>query len=300
MTRMSQRQTSPQDHGRLQQPETQTDVPLQNTSANPHADSASDNDTSERPVREKLKKTSIAAMPKYGVIPARDDAEGDGDDVMTSHNLADGNTLGEEGAQDGQESRGRSSRKRSFEDLKTTESQEIDNTAENSSEHTRKRSRDVKVGEPRKEGGEEPSSLGASVEEQMEGKVDDEALSESAEDKAIEEAGTPPSNDEPADHVMRESALSPRKKRSRDAIEEEIDREQKIAATEETRARKRSQEEEREQARPTATPSEDTAEVESSNGDPVSPKETSGSSEKDRENEVNLPWAHTKLMLILS
>ena len=300
MTRNSQRQTSPQEHGPLQQPETQTEVRLQDTSANPNADSASDNDTSERPVREKLKKTSIAAMPKYGIIPARDDAEGDGDDQMTSHNLEEGNTLGEEGAQDGQESRGRPSRKRSFEDLKTTESQGIDNTAEKSTEHTRKRSRDVKVGELRKEVGDGPSSLGASVEEQMEEKADAEALSESAEDKAIEEAGTPPSNDEPSDHVMRESALSPRKKRSRDGLEEEIDREQKIAATEETRARKRSQEEEREQARPTATPSEDTAEVESSNGHPVSPKETPGSSEKDRDNEVNLPWAHTELMLILS
>ena len=263
-------------------------------------DSPSDNDASERPVREKLKKTSIAAMPKYGIIPARDDAEGDGDDVMTSHNFEEGPTLGEEAVQDAQETRGRPSRKRSFEDLKTTESHELENTAEKSSGHIRKRSRDVKVGEPRKEGGGRTSSLGASVEEQMEEKNDHEVLSESAEGNAIEETGTPPSLDEPADHVMRESALSPRKKRSRDRFEEEIDREQKIAATEETRARKRSQEEEREQARPLATTSEETVEVESSNGHPVSPKESLGNPEKDKENKVNLSQACMRLILILS
>lgn len=256
-------------------------------SANRHADSASDNDASERPVREKLKKTSIAAMPKYGIIPARDDAEGAGDDVMTSHNIEEGPALGEQGAQNAAESRGRPSRKRSFEDTKTTESHEMENTAENPSAQIRKRSRDVKVGEPRKENGGPTSSLGASVEEQIEEQNDHEVLSDFAEGKAVEEAGTPPPNDEPVDHVMRESALSPRKKRSRDRFEEEIDREQKIAATEETRARKRSQEEEREQTRPTATTNEEAVEVESLNGHPVSPKETMSNSEKDEENEVN-------------
>lgn len=286
MTRTSQRQTSPQDHGLLQPSESQSDLRAQSTSANRHADSASDNDTSERPVREKLKKTSIAAMPKYGIILARDDAEDDGDDVMASQNLEEGPTLGEESDQDAQESRGRPSRKRSFEDIKTTESHEMDNIEERSSGHTRKRSRDVKVGEPRKEGGGRTSSLGASVEEQKD-EIDHEVLSEPAKGKAIEEDDTPPSNDEPADHVMRESAFSPRKKRSRDRFEEEIDREQKIAATEETRARKRSQEEEREQARPTAPTGEEKVK-ESSNGHPVSPKEPLGSTEKDKEDEVNL------------
>lgn len=289
MTRTSQRQTSTQDHAVLQPSETQSDLRPHTTSVNRHADSASDNDASERPVREKLKKTSIAAMPKYGIIPAREAVEGDGDDVMTSHNIEEGPTLGEEGPQDVQESRGRLSRKRSFEELKATESHEMDNTAEKSSGHTRKRSRDVKVGEPRRDGGARTSSLGASVEEQVEKRPNHEVLSESAEGKPVVEAGTPPSNDEPADHLMRESAFSPRKKRSRDRFEEEIDREQKIAATEETRARKRSQEEERDQVRTTATTSDETVEVESTNGHSIPPKEILGSSEKDKEEEVNLP-----------
>lgn len=228
-------------------------------------------------------------MPKYGMIPARDDAEGDGDAVMNSHNVEEGPTLGEEGPQDVQESRGRLSRKRSFEELKATESHEMDDTAEKSSGPTRKRSRDVKVGESPRDSGGRTGSLGASVEEQVETRPDHQVLNESAEGKPVEETGTPPSNDEPADHVMRESAFSPRKKRSRDRYEEEIDREQKIAATEETRARKRSQEEERDQVRTTATTSDETVEVESTNGHSTSPKEILGSSEKDKEEEVNLP-----------
>lgn len=285
MTRTSQRQTSPQDHAPLQPSEAQSDLRPHTTSENRHADSASDNDASERPVREKLKKTSIAAMPKYGVIPARDDGEGDGD-VMTSNNTEEGPTLGDEGPQDGQEYRGRLSRKRSFAELKAAESHEMDNTPEKSSGHTRKRSRDVKVGESRRDGSGRTSSLGASVEEQMEEKPDHEVLSESAQEKPVKEAGTPPSNDEPPDHVMRESAFSPRKKRSRDRFEEEIDREQKIAATEETRARKRSQEEERNQVKPTATTSDKTVELPSTNGHSVFPKELLGSSEKGAKEEV--------------
>ena len=45
-----------------------------------------------------------------------------------------------------------------------------------------------------------------------------------------------------SDHEMRDSTVSPRKKRSRDQFDPDVDREQKIAATEETRAHRRSDE----------------------------------------------------------
>ncbi len=45
-----------------------------------------------------------------------------------------------------------------------------------------------------------------------------------------------------SDHDMRDSTVSPRKKRSRDQFDPDVDREQKIAATEETRAHRRSDE----------------------------------------------------------
>ena len=44
------------------------------------------------------------------------------------------------------------------------------------------------------------------------------------------------------DHEMNDGAYSPRKKRSRDQMDTEADREQKIAATEEARAQRRSDE----------------------------------------------------------
>ena len=47
---------------------------------------------------------------------------------------------------------------------------------------------------------------------------------------------------ETSDHEMRDSTVSPRKKRSRDQFDPDLDREQKIAATNETRAHRRSDE----------------------------------------------------------
>jgi hypothetical protein len=93
------------------------------TVLNPHAEQlkaegeiASDTDGGERATREKLKKTSINALPKYKVLESGSGA-GDGDDIMRSrHKDVD---LKIEGTEDlsGDEGRGRPTRKRSYDDL---------------------------------------------------------------------------------------------------------------------------------------------------------------------------------------
>ena len=62
-------------------------------------------------------------------------------------------------------------------------------------------------------------------------------LKEATTNSSSEGTGT-----ETSDHEMRDSTASPRKKRSRDQFDPDIDREQKIAATAETRAHRRSDE----------------------------------------------------------
>ena len=60
--------------------------------------------------------------------------------------------------------------------------------------------------------------------------------------EAVTNSVSEEAENETSDHEMRDSTISPRKKRSRDQFDPDLDREQKIAATKETRAHRRSDE----------------------------------------------------------
>jgi hypothetical protein len=225
----------------------------QTANLHPTGDSASDGDAGERPVREKLKKTSIASMPKHGIISAENEAEAPIDIIMASQENEDDqapepqlSNTGGEPMTTGVEDRGRAVRKRSLEDLDGADTGNHISTETSISAHARKRSRDVRSGKHIKSESRRHSRQNSVREEneEVESGREAKALREDLEETKIKES-TPTSGPEVADHEMQESVLSPKKKRSRDHFEADIQREQKIAATEENRARRRSSEEER-------------------------------------------------------
>ena len=304
----------------------------------PSTDSASDNDASERAAREKLKKTSIASISQHVMVGHDSATVGPdprpkaNDDLVTmpGSSLKDHAPANEQPKSDVDASRGRPVRKRSFDDLEAADAdankrEALERKEEKSNGHARKRSRDVRVGEPLKEDGRS-RGITVAVEEEAEdvttekdsrepmdkdmhelqeaGDVvghnevhdpmdKDSQEQEEAEDVAADkqsrhlldnhvqklegstsrgtntvkgvemeqnehgketgEAVQPTSEaetnsvseeveKETSDHEMRDSTVSPRKKRSRDQFDPDVDREQKIAATEGTRAHRRSDE----------------------------------------------------------
>ena len=304
----------------------------------PSTESASDNDASERAAREKLKKTSIASISQHAMAGhdsatvAQDPRPKADDDLVTMPGSIpkDHAPANEQPKPDVDASRGRPVRKRSFDDLEAADAEAnkreaLERKEEKSNGHARKRSRDVRVGEPVKEDGRS-RGITVAVEEEAEdvttekdshepmdkemhelqeaGDVaehnevhdpmdKDGQEQEEAEDAVTDEGSHHPmdnnvpklegstsrginnlkeaemeGNDrrketgEPAprtsetatnsvpeeveqetsDHEMRDSTVSPRKKRSRDQFDPDADREQKIAATEEKRAHRRSDE----------------------------------------------------------
>lgn len=242
------------DTGSLTFPErSEVAKPPHTTNVHPTGDSASDGDAGERPVREKLKKTSIASMPKYGIISAENQAEAPVDIVMASQETEDDQapehqlpSADVEPRTSGVEDRGRAVRKRSLEDLDAADMSNHISTETAIGAHARKRSRDVRSGKHIKSESRQRSPQNSVREEneEFESGKEARALREDLEETKIKES-TPTSGPEFADHEMQESVLSPKKKRSRDNFEADVQREQKIAATEENRARRRSSEEER-------------------------------------------------------
>ena len=215
----------------------------------PSGDSASDGDAGERPIREKLKKTSIASIPKYGIAEANatfEEPEEHSDTVMASQEVMEEIPAGTWQADTDTNERGRPHKKRSFDDIDAVETSKDTPLSASMSAHARKRSRDVRSVEGTKSASHRRSPE-ASVREEseaLESQKQDSALRDELEDTTIKEnASKPPS--ETTDHEMQESVLSPKKKRSRDQFESESHREQKIAATDENRARRRSSEEDR-------------------------------------------------------
>ena len=251
MMRTSQRQTPPRDVAQFQAPSHKDLDPSPATNMHAGADSKSDVDAGEPPVREKFKKTSLASMPRTGAAPAGADLHNFRDTVMDTKDGHCEQGMQSEKVDTRSESRGRPIRKRSLEELDTVETGQSHNDEvhmESTDGHTRKRSRDVRSGANLKS-----DSRRMSLEIPL--KEVNENLESSAEiadngtlTKASVETNSPTSEKEVADEEMQESLLSPRKKRSRDQFEAESHREQKIAATNETRARRRSSEEERREA----------------------------------------------------
>ena len=248
----SQRQTPPRDVAQFQAPSHKDLDPSLTTNMHAGADSKSDADAGEPPVREKLKKTSLAAMPRSGTAPARADVHNSRNTVMDTKEGHCEQELQPENLDSGVESRGRPIRKRSLKELDTVETVQSDNNkahVESTDGHARKRSRDVRSAANLKSDSRRVS-LEIPLKEVNENPEPSTEMVDSGtiDMKASVETNTPTSEQDVADEEMQESLMSPRKKRSRDQFEAESHREQKIAATNETRARRRSSEEERREA----------------------------------------------------
>ncbi len=252
-------------------------------SLRPTADSISD---SEKPVREKLKKTSLASMSNH-IVGRQERAFKANEENSAAHHMHRDSSPENQTNKKGVEPRGRPLKKRSFDDLDTPEGEGNDAGREhvakaNANGHLRKRSRDVRVGETPKEN-RQPLLAGTPVREEAEDATNGSETSEAfinkpqnavdsmpsatetpsqaemEQDKrpqdvndpiqygsrALQQESITETEKESADQEMRDSASSPRKKRSRDQFDTEAEREQKIPATEEARAHRRSDELER-------------------------------------------------------
>jgi hypothetical protein len=240
-------------------------------------DPVSDGDGGERPVREKLKKTSIGAIPRYDLA-----SSGQGDweeadmvsDIPSSDQAEKREPLAKE-----TETRGRPSRKRSLEDLDVAEADaQSADSGTPSSTHLRKRSRDVRAGGVVRSV-ERVISPSPPIQDEAEGAKRTAAQAVADEDHCPAAAGasTPPIND----REMHDSVLSPKKKRSREEFESDSTREQKIVATEENR-RRRSSEEQREEEVRNNQAGLDSDDRTPENGHVVPPKEVSEKDEAEK------------------
>ena len=209
---------------------------------------ASDNESNERPVREKLKKTSIASIPKNDKVPNISAFE-----EPQSPNL---HTMQEKSENDPggghfTDQRGRVLRKRSFEDLQESEHSRGDTNigmTENDAGHARKRSRDVGA-HPVTDPEQQSESRGELDNTQ----IYPSTLSQKPGAHVVTLEGTQVSTDTESRH----SALNLKKKRSRENYDVEMHREQKIAATKEPKAYWDSEEKEKSDRLPgTHIPSE--------------------------------------------
>ncbi|MCJ1436696.1 hypothetical protein MMC27_006077 [Xylographa pallens] len=279
MARTAQRQSPPRDNGLgcpTELAETRTPHPIHLV---PSGDSTSDGDAGERPIREKLKKTSIASIPKYGIAGANattDEPEEHPDTVMASQEATEETPPEIQHVDAEVRERGRPHKKRSFDDIDAVEASKDDPLDASLSAHARKRSRDIRSVEGKKSASRRRSPE-VSVQEEneaLESQKQDSALRDELEDTTIKEnVSKPPS--ETADHEMHENVLSPKKKRSRDQFESESHREQKIAATDENRARRRSSEEDRPETAGSGTVEGNTVEQSNQNGNVIIPTEPS-------------------------
>ena len=249
MTETTQHQEAATANGRLHSSDNPDLSVTQRSSLYPSNDSASDNDASEKPVREKLKKTSIASIPKSGPNPSRNDFAIESDSRIEGRSSAEVSSNAQEPLKAEAERRGRPLRKRSFDDLEAEDDAAGDRSIAETSGHSRKRSRDVRTGEEIK--GDErlriPGQIPVQEEEEGEAGMLDRELSGSkaGDQEQITNDLSRSSDQDVADQEMRDSAFSPRKKRSRDQLDTETYREQKIPATEEAKAHRRSEENER-------------------------------------------------------
>ncbi|KAI9704791.1 MAG: hypothetical protein M1836_006571 [Candelina mexicana] len=209
------------------------------------ADSASDNETSERPVREKLKKTSIATLPKYGVALAAD-IEGDDGALRQEDPTKPEDTDQNKGRI---ETRGRPARKRSLDDL---EADDVDvqarvledkrTSAESYSKHVRKRSRDMKPGE--------------TLESHGARKVSEESLREEGEEREDKKMSDPEKFITGAANVQMQlpeamyeetsvGGQGLRKKRSRDQFDKDLEKEVQDTSVEDDKVPRSSEDSQR-------------------------------------------------------
>lgn len=282
MTETEQHQDQPQDINVKTSLDSSEPPPA---SAKPTSDSNSDNDTSDKPVREKLEKTSLATMSKHAASPLPVGGEIEMNPMATpeiSQALLLTNT---HESTTKEEPRGRPVKKRSFDDLETPERDHPaakDWQPESSNGHVRKRSRDVRSwdfpkGDSRLQNAEEAplheevdgkekttkenyrngvlDKKKSNLSTPMEGcgislqlKDEEKDLEKDAErsvsgpSEAVDSKIDSENGKDVGDQDMQDPTSTPRKKRSRDEFDTEADREQKIVATEEARAQRRSDE----------------------------------------------------------
>ena len=185
---------------------------------------ASDGDGGERPVREKLKKTSIASLAQY--TNSRTNAALQSDE-LSSTTESQGEEADITDDADGP-MRGRPTRKRSFDDLQKGDTQSINAashmgvTEEKGSHHKRLRSRDISSGE-------DPVSNGQPRTEHLEDHDEEENDGDArrypggpgvlVEPPSMTETTPPSTRVRAGDNTI----LSPKKKRSRDQFDKDQD-----------------------------------------------------------------------------
>jgi Ran-binding protein 3 len=185
---------------------------------------ASDGDGGERPVREKLKKTSIASLAQY--TNSRTNAAVQPDELSSTTD-----SRGEQAdiANDaGGAMRGRPARKRSFDDLQKGDTQSINTasqmgvTEEKGSHHKRMRSRDISSGEGLVSNGQ-PRTEHLEYHDEEENDVD--ARRSPGGPGVLVEPPAMTETTPPLTHVRADdnTILSPKKKRSRDQFDKDQD-----------------------------------------------------------------------------
>lgn len=238
MTLGSDGEDSAQNSGHLRCEDISSNSKTNASFLNPTTDSASDNDAGERPVREKLKKTSIASIPKNSVVgsPAHNSAEA-GNEAPSIKGSTDTDSI----------SRGRSLRKRSLDELEGTEDSNIDLKVTALNRHVRKRSRDVLVGGGLEGVNRPKTPTEIPLQEVEEHNLNDKEMVEIDPKHLmpVSQSALHLVDQDGVDQEMQDSTLSPKKKRSRDQLDPEMYREQKIPATEEAKAQRSSEEHER-------------------------------------------------------
>ena len=199
----------------------------------------------ERPVREKLKKTSIAHMANGTTPPTAVDGEIEDQPRTLAADRKEDTLMEDEVDLPGKPSRPLSKRPLPEAEESGTLSPDMTDIATNG--HARKKSKDERPSEAVEvvEVHSDSSSKSMDAEQQIVQDAPPKHSEDAPSPKKVETkiATVTPPITESVDEEMKEQLSSPRKKRSRDQFEPEShERGQKVAATEETRSRRRSME----------------------------------------------------------
>lgn len=254
MTDMSQRPNHTSEYEVIEESGNAAKSVPRSLSPKPPQDTTSDNETSEGPVREKLQKTTIASVPTDSNMQSTNNIAEESDQSHQRSPMVSGPTaLGNSSVSDTQD-RGRLLRKRSFEDTAADTAQgNTDDTITRTLEgRERKRSKDIHTGRIPRTDLYEQGPIRSPVTEEVEfGESSDiinqlgpRAVPDNDKDVGSEKLAP---GENITDQEMRDHTFSPRKKRSRDPLDTDPHREQKIVATEEARAHRRSEEYERDE-----------------------------------------------------
>ena len=187
------------------------------------AGEASDGDGGERPVREKLKKTSIASLAQYtnfrntpalqqDELPTTTESRGEQTDISSDATSA---------------VRGRPARKRSYDDLQNEDTQsaapasQVAGTADKGSHHKRMRSRDISGGEGLVSNGQ-PRTEPLEHHDEEESDID-ARRSPGGPGVLVEPPPVTGTTPPPTKFTANDTILSPKKKRSRDQFDKDQD-----------------------------------------------------------------------------